>query len=110
MRLFSDTAFLTVSRSREDSSPNTIRPLQPTTRIPSLVRVASFSCMDTPLPPTSNSVGIRAAPAFRVDALAYRLRPGFSKLGLRRLRHGGIVVWLTGPSTGGSPVCNGDHF
>src|SRR5216684_1183494 len=48
MGLFSDSAFLTVSRSSEDSSPNTIRPLQSTTRTPSFVRVASFNCIKDP--------------------------------------------------------------
>src|SRR5271154_4588298 len=47
MRLFFDTASLTVSRSSEDSSPKTIRPLQSTIRIPSFVCVASFSCIKT---------------------------------------------------------------
>src|SRR5580700_330915 len=50
MRLFSVTACLTVSRSSEDSSPNTIRPMQSITRIPSLVRVVILSCIRTPLP------------------------------------------------------------
>src|ERR1700687_1852608 len=47
MRVFTVTAFFTVPRNSEDSSPNTIRPLQSTTRIPSFVRVASFSFIST---------------------------------------------------------------
>src|SRR5208282_1801608 len=47
MRLFSNNVFLTVLRNREDSSPNTIRPLRSTTRIPSFVRVASVSFIRT---------------------------------------------------------------
>ena len=57
MRLFSVTAFLTVSRKSEDSSPNTIRPLQSTTKIPSFVCVASFSCID------NSSLSRRGEPA-----------------------------------------------
>src|SRR5271154_653269 len=80
MRLFFDTASLTVSRSSEDSSPKTIRPLQSTTIIPSFVRVATFSCIRTLL------CGPRQLPfrqdrsPLQVDAPAYRLRGGFSKL------------------------------
>jgi len=61
MRLFSDTAFFTVSRMSDDSSPNTMRPVQSTTTIPSFVFVAnliafkrSFVCpaipQDQPVP------------------------------------------------------------
>src|SRR6266852_5824737 len=62
MRLFSDTAFLTVSRSSEDSSPNTMRPLQSTTRTPSLVRVASFNCIRILLSGQQYSAGTRPLP------------------------------------------------
>src|ERR1700722_1506166 len=55
MRLFSGTAFFTCSRSSEDSSPNTIRPLHSITKTPSTFLLAIFSCMNSPLKqPQSN--------------------------------------------------------
>src|SRR5258706_14183460 len=76
MRLFSEIAFLTVSRSNEDSSPKTIRPVQSTTRTPSFFRVASFSCITLLCGPRPTSVGTTPLPG---DAPAYRLHGGFSK-------------------------------
>src|ERR1022692_4178885 len=85
MRLFSGTAFLTVSRNSEDSSPKRIRPLQSTTRIPSLVRVANVSFIgtllcglhQTPLEPdrsrttvTHQPIGCRAVLASFLPAIS----------------------------------------
>src|SRR5271155_778761 len=84
MRLFSVTACLTVSRSSEDSSPNTIRPLQSTTRTPSLVRVVTLSCIRTPLRRVATFRSNYGAATPSTDPPAYRLRCGFSKRGCAR--------------------------
>src|SRR2546422_1555902 len=75
MRLFSGIAFFTVSRSSDDSSPNTIRPLHCRTRIPSTVLLVIFNCMDNaPFAPAEALIAAGSVD----DGQAYRVPRTFA--------------------------------
>src|SRR5580698_10959470 len=78
--------FFTSSRSIDDSSPNTIRPMHSIARIPSTVRLRSFNSIPAPLRPSQ--LLPPAAFSDNLAAPAYALRGAFASpwLGLCSLR------------------------
>src|SRR5579862_6784207 len=89
MRLLpSAMAFLTSSRSREVSSPNTIRPLHSMARIPSTVRFVSFNCI-------KHSFAACCRLCFPLKILrqpAYRLSPALASPHLRLFSASSVIL------------------